>query len=137
NKANRIAALCDAVESLDRPEAALALEKGAARAQRRLPVLLQLNISPSERFGCPPEQAERLAEIVRGCEHLRLDGVMAVAPLGTSAEISAAFELAAKTLALVGGKTLSIGMSADWREAVRAGSTMLRIGSALFGARPS
>ncbi|MBV8332449.1 MAG: hypothetical protein JO192_06895 [Candidatus Eremiobacteraeota bacterium] len=51
------------------------------------------------------------------------------------AEISRAFELAAKTFALVGGSTLSIGMSGDWRQAVRAGSTMIRIGTALFGGR--
>jgi uncharacterized pyridoxal phosphate-containing UPF0001 family protein len=50
-------------------------------------------------------------------------------------EILRAFELAAKTLAHVGGSTLSIGMSGDWREAVRAGSTMVRIGTALFGER--
>jgi hypothetical protein len=61
---------------------------------------------------------------------------MAIGPLtGDRAEISRAFALAAKTLARVGGSTLSIGMSGDWREAVRAGSTMLRIGTALFGPR--
>lgn len=138
NKAAKIAALADWVQSVDREEAANALQRGAERAQRRLPVLLQLNISPSERFGCLPADAPRLAERIRGCPNLRLDGVMAVAPITADrAEISAAFELAAKTFALVGGTTLSIGMSGDWREAVRAGSTMLRIGSALFGARPS
>jgi len=138
NKAAKIAALVDCVQSVDREEAASALERGAERAERVLPVLLQLNISPSERFGCLPAEAPRLAERLHACSHLRLDGVMAVAPITTDrAEISAAFELAAKTLPLVGGTTLSIGMSGDWREAVRAGSTMLRIGSALFGARPS
>jgi len=138
NKAAKIAALADCVQSVDREEAASALERGAERAERLLPVLLQLNISPSERFGCLPAEAPRLAERLHACSHLRLDGVMAVAPITTDrSEISAAFELAAKTLPLVGGTTLSIGMSGDWREAVRAGSTMLRIGSALFGARPS
>ena len=138
NKAAKIAALADCVQSVDREEAASALERGAERAERLLPVLIQLNISPSERFGCLPAEAPRLAERIHACSHLRLDGVMAVAPItGDRAEISAAFELAAKTLPLVGGTTLSIGMSGDWREAVRAGSTMLRIGSTLFGARPS
>ncbi len=138
NKAAKIAALVDCVQSVDREEAASALERGAERAERRLPVLLQLNISPSERFGCLPADAPRLAERIRAHAHLRLDGVMAVAPITTDrGAISAAFEQAAKTFALVGGTTLSIGMSGDWREAIAAGSTMLRIGSALFGARPS
>ncbi len=138
NKAAKIAALVDCVQSVDREEAAIALGRGAERAGRTLPVLLQLNISPSERFGCLPDEAPRLADRIRAQAHLRLDGVMAVGPITTDrAAISAAFEQAAKTFALVGGTTLSIGMSGDWREAVRAGSTMLRIGSALFGARPS
>ena len=63
---------------------------------------------------------------------------MAIGPLTAERDaILRAFELAAKTLARIGGSTLSIGMSGDWREAVRSGSTMLRIGEALFGSRPA
>ncbi len=51
------------------------------------------------------------------------------------AEIARAFALAAKTLLAVGGSTLSIGMSGDWQEAIGCGTTMLRIGTAIFGAR--
>ena len=62
---------------------------------------------------------------------------MAIGPLTAErAAILRAFELAAKTLSHIGGSTLSIGMSGDWREALQAGSTMLRIGEALFGPRP-
>jgi hypothetical protein len=61
---------------------------------------------------------------------------MAIGPITPDrSEISRAFHLAAKTFGSVGGTTLSIGMSDDWREAVRAGSTMVRIGTALFGGR--
>jgi PLP dependent protein len=99
-------------------------------------VLLQLNISPVERFGCLPAEAPRLAETLRVQPGLRLLGIMAIGPLTQDrAEITRAFELAAKTLARVGGSILSIGMSGDWREAVRAGSTMVRIGESLFGER--
>ncbi len=136
NKAKAIAALFDVVQSVDRAEAGLALSKAAQQLGKELPVLLQLNISPVERFGCPPEEAERLAETLRMQPGLRLDGVMAIGPLTQDRErVFRAFELAAKTLGRVGGSTLSIGMSGDWREAVRAGSTMVRIGEALFGAR--
>ena len=136
NKAKAIVELFDVVQSLDRPEAARALGAAAVRSGRVLPVLLQLNISPSERFGCPLEQAPALAERIAAEPGLRLEGVMAIGPLDERRdEILAAFELAAKTFATIGGSTLSIGMSGDWREAIRAGSTMVRIGTALFGER--
>ncbi|HTA39836.1 MAG TPA: YggS family pyridoxal phosphate-dependent enzyme [Candidatus Acidoferrales bacterium] len=136
NKAKAVAELFDVVQSVDRIEAGAALSKAAQGLGKVLPVLLQINVSPTERFGCPPQQAERLAEALRGLPGLRPDGVMAIGPdTADSDEISKAFELAAKTFDRVGGSTLSIGMSGDWRQAVRAGSTMIRLGTALFGSR--
>jgi PLP dependent protein len=136
NKAKPIATAFDMVQSVDRPRAGTALAKAALEAGKELSILMQLNISPVERFGCPPGEAERLAEILRSLPGLRLEGVMAIGPSTLDRDaILRAFELAAKTLARVGGSTLSIGMSGDWREAVRMGSTMLRIGEALFGPR--
>ena len=136
NKAKSIVELFDIVQSVDRADAARALGAAALRLDRVLPVLLQINISPAERFGCPPAQAPELAERVAAEAGLRLEGVMAIGPLDAGPdEIARAFELAAKTFAAIGGSTLSIVMSGDWREAVRAGSTMVRIGTALFGER--
>ncbi len=136
NKAKAIATLFDVVQSVDRPEAAHALDKAARAAGKALPVLLQLNVSPVDRFGCPPAQADALAEAIRALPGLRLEGIMAIGPVTPDRdEISRAFHLAAKTLGRIGGTTLSIGMSDDWREAVRAGSTMVRMGTALFGGR--
>jgi PLP dependent protein len=138
NKAKAVAASFDIVQSVDRSQAAAALSRGALEAGKELPVLLQLNVSPVERFGCPPAHAAALAETLREQPGLRLDGIMAIGPLGADRDaILRAFELAAMTLARIGGSTLSIGMSGDWREAIQAGSTMLRIGEALFGPRPA
>ncbi|MBV8638707.1 MAG: YggS family pyridoxal phosphate-dependent enzyme [Candidatus Eremiobacteraeota bacterium] len=136
NKAKAIVELFDVVQSVDRIEAALALGSAAAKMGKRLSVLVQLNISPAERFGASLEDAPRVAEAIAAEPALQLDGVMAIGPITSDRdEISRAFELAAKTFALIGGRTLSIGMSGDWREGVRAGSTMVRIGTALFGER--
>ncbi len=136
NKAAAIIALFDVVQSLDRLEAGLALAGAAERVGRVLPVLVQVNISPSERFGCSPDEAPRLADALRERPSLHVEGVMAIGPLTPDRRaIAGAFSLAAKTFARVGGSTLSIGMSGDWREAVRAGSTMVRLGTALFGER--
>jgi pyridoxal phosphate enzyme (YggS family) len=136
NKAKAVAQLFDVVQSVERAEAALALDKAARALGRQLPVLMQLNISPVDRFGCAPVQADALAETIRALPGLRLEGLMAIGPITSDRdEISRAFHLAAKTFARIGGTTLSIGMSDDWREAVRAGSTMVRMGTALFGGR--
>ena len=135
NKARAVAQAFDMVQSVDRFEAGAALSKALADG-RMLPVLLQLNVTGTERFGCAPEVAERLAERLRSLPGLRVEGVMAMGPLTRDRDtILRAFALAAKTWERVGGSTLSIGMSGDWREALQAGSTMLRIGEAIFGPR--
>lgn len=138
NKAKAIAATFDMVQSVDRPDAAEALAKAAAALERRLPVLLQVNVSPAERFGCPPEDAQRLAEFIRSQSSLDLQGVMAIGPITKDeAEISRAFGIAADAFSRIGGTTLSLGMSGDWPLAVAAGSTMIRVGSTIFGPRPA
>jgi pyridoxal phosphate enzyme (YggS family) len=133
NKAKAIAGLFDVVQSVDRLEAGLALAKAARDAGRLLRVLVQVNVSPSERFGVTPGEAARLAARLRD-EGLMVDGVMAIGPL--EGDVDAAFAAAQTAFAAVGGATLSLGMSADWERAIRAGSTMVRLGTAIFGPRP-
>jgi pyridoxal phosphate enzyme (YggS family) len=133
NKAKKIVALFDVVQSVDRLEAGLALEKAARAIGKELRVLVQVNVSPSERFGVEPSEAAHLAEQLRN-EGLIVDGVMAIGPLEGS--VDDAFATAHEAFAAVGGSTLSLGMSADWERAIHQGSTMIRIGTAIFGARP-
>ncbi len=132
NKAKAIAALFDVVQSVDRLEAGLALAKAARGLGRTLRVLVQVNVSPAERFGAPPAEAPALAERLRA-EGLDVDGVMAIGPV--EGDVEGAFATARATFARVGGSTLSLGMSGDWETAVRHGSTMIRVGTAIFGPR--
>jgi len=134
NKAKAIATLFDVVQSVDRLDAGLALAKAARDAGRRLRVLVQVNISPTERFGIPPADAPALAARLRD-EGLAVDGVMAIGPL--DGDVDAAFAAAHAAFARVGGTTLSMGMSGDWERAVHHGSTMVRLGTAIFGPRPA
>lgn len=134
NKAKAIVGLFDVVQSVDRLEAGLALAKAARDAGRRLRVLVQVNVSPTERFGAAPADAPSLAARLRD-EGLAVDGVMAIGPL--AGDVAGAFATARAAFERVGGTTLSLGMSGDWEEAVRHGSTMVRLGTALFGARPA
>jgi len=133
NKAKAIARLFDVVQSVDRLDAGLALAKAARDVGRALRVLVQVNVSPTERFGAPPTDAPALAARLRD-EGLTVDGVMAIGPL--SGDVDAAFAAARTAFERVGGSTLSLGMSGDWESAVRHGSTMVRLGTAIFGPRP-
>jgi pyridoxal phosphate enzyme (YggS family) len=135
NKAKGIVAEFDMVQTVDRLDAGRALARAARGLGKTLPVLVQINISPTERYGADPDDAERLADQLRE-EGLQVDGLMAIGPNSTDeSEVRRAFERAAEAFSRVGGSTLSLGMSSDWREAVRCGSTMIRVGTSLFGPR--
>jgi len=138
NKAKAIVETFDVVQSIDRLDAGLAIAKASRTLGKPMRALLQLNISPVERFGIEPADAPALAARLREDEGLAIDGVMAIGPnTQDRAEIGRAFRRAAEVFTAIGGSTLSLGMSGDWEEALECGSTMLRIGTALFGARPT
>lgn len=136
NKAKAIVETFDVVQSIDRYDAGRAIARAARAVGRPVTTLVQVNVSPTERFGVAPADAPALAMRLRDDEGLRVDGVMAIGPnTEDRAEIARAFAVAAKTFSAVGGSTFSIGMSGDWQEAIGCGTTMLRIGTAIFGAR--
>ncbi len=134
NKAKAIAAQFDVVQSVDRLDAGVALAKAARDVGRSLRVLVQVNVSPAERFGAAPADAPCLAARLRD-EGLAVDGVMAIGPL--DGDVDAAFATAREAFERIGGSMLSLGMSDDWERAVRHGSTMVRLGTAIFGPRPA
>ncbi len=136
NKAKAIVETFDVVQSVDRIEAGRAIAKAARSLGKPVRALLQINISPLERFGIDPAAAPALAARLRDEEDLDIAGIMAIGPNTSDRKtILRAFARASETFAAVGGDTLSIGMSGDWPEAITCGSTMLRIGTAIFGAR--
>lgn len=141
NKARAVRRDADAVHSVDRARLADALE-AADDETGPLDVLMQVNLTDDPaRGGVAPDGIESLAEhILARCPTLRLRGVMAVAPLGESP--AAAFgrlaRFAERLRAVVpAARWISAGMSADYREAIAAGATHLRIGSAITGPRPT
>lgn len=140
NKCRSVATYADVVHSVDRLELVSALAAGARRAARRLDVLVQVSLDADPaRGGAAREGVPGLAEAIEEDEGLRLAGVMAVAPLG--ADPVAAYDRLAEVAASVraahpGARIISAGMSADLEAAVAAGSTHVRIGTALFGRRP-
>lgn len=140
NKAAAIRRVAHTVHSVDRARIADALDR-AATDDRVLDVLLQLNLSEDPgRGGVAPADLERLAEHTLTLPTLRLRGVMAVAPLGEdpSAAFARLYDGAERLRAVdPSASWISAGMTGDYAEAIAAGATHLRIGSAITGARPA
>lgn len=142
NKAAAVAAYADVVESVDRAKLLAPLGRGAAAKGGVLDVLLQVSLDPpgrEGRSGVDPEHLLELAAATVATEHLRLAGLMAVAPLGEDPR--PAFEQLAQIRAGLldhhpSATWLSAGMSGDLEHAVRAGATHVRVGSAVLGSRP-
>jgi pyridoxal phosphate enzyme (YggS family) len=142
NKAAAVAAYADVVESVDRAKLVAPLAKGAHQRSHEVDVLLQVSLDPPDRdgrAGADPADLPALALAVEESGMLRLRGLMAVAPLGE--DPGPAFErLAAIHRELMaehpGATWLSAGMSGDLEQAVHAGATHVRVGSAVLGSRP-
>jgi pyridoxal phosphate enzyme (YggS family) len=144
NKARKTLSVASAVDSVDSPELAAALSRIAAEEGRTLPVLLEVNTSgETTKHGVAPGEAEILLHrILENCPALRPEGFMTIGPLtGGEKEIRRAFALLRTICEKARSSTglalpeLSMGMSGDFGWAVQEGSTMVRIGSSIFGAR--
>jgi hypothetical protein len=144
NKAREAVQLFDVVQSVDREELALELERRAAECERPLDVLLQVNVSHEpQKGGVAPEALPKLLAASARWSHLRVVGLMAIPSAESDPEASRpAFarlrELRDHLRGSPGGdglRELSMGMSADFEVAIEEGATWVRVGTALFGAR--
>lgn len=143
NKAAAVAGWADVVESVDRTKLVKGLSRGAAERPDPLVVLVQVSLDPPDadagRSGVPPEEVPALADAVAQAPGLVLGGVMGVAPLGGEpAEAFARLRRVAERLQSdhPGADRISAGMSGDLEQAVAAGATHVRVGSAVLGPRP-
>ena len=132
----RAQATVDTVDSLRLAEAISA--RAAARGAT-VEVLVQVNIGDErQKSGCKPEEVPVLVESVRALPNVTLRGLMTVAPHLEDAEDTRPFFATLRELAQAQGlPELSMGMTHDLDQAVEEGSTMLRIGTAIFGPRPA
>lgn len=140
NKAGRAAEWFDVVQSIDSELLAQAIGRRAAALDRTVEALIEVNISgDSSKFGVAPAAALRLAEAVAQVPGLRLAGLMGIGPLdGDAAATRRAFRTLAglfNQLPAAHRQVLSMGMSGDFELAIEEGSTMVRVGTAIFGAR--
>lgn len=145
NKAKKAADLFDWIDSVDSVKVADQLEARAKSTGKTIDVLIQVNVSgEGSKSGIDPGETPSLASYVAEKEALRLCGLMTIGSLGVSEDVTRAEFARMRALfdglrsdPVIGGCmcVLSMGMSGDYRIAVEAGSTMVRIGTAIFGSR--
>lgn len=140
NKVRSVAAYADVVHSVDRTKLVAGLSRGAADRGAVIDCLVQISLDgdPS-RGGADPDDVPVLAARIADADGLRLAGVMAVAPQGV--DPADAFTRLADAAARLrtehpGAAVVSAGMSGDLEQALAAGATHLRVGSAVLGSRP-
>jgi pyridoxal phosphate enzyme (YggS family) len=120
------------------------LDRAASDAGKVQRCLVEVKISSEPtKSGVPLSEAAALIDVVKRCANLKLEGLMTIGELGVSADQTrAAFETVANFFESQKEKfgdapVLSMGMSGDFEAAIAAGSTMVRVGRALFGERSS
>jgi PLP dependent protein len=144
NKAAAVAGLGAVVHSVDRPGLADVLDRAGQQQDAPVDVLVQVDLGGPEgelaaRGGAPPDDVPALADRITAAPGLRLRGLMAVAPRGVAPK--PAFEALAALAERVrtdhpDAREISAGMTGDLEDAVAAGATLVRVGTAIFGDRP-
>lgn len=150
NKARKALELFDCIESVDGFELAATLNRVLAEGSRaearpaRFPVFVEVNTSgEASKHGVSPGECEALTERIEAeCPHLSLEGLMTIGPLTEDEKaVRTSFrmlrDLGARTSARTGlpMSELSMGMTGDYELAIEEGSTLVRIGTGIFGAR--
>jgi len=160
NKVKKIVGVAGTIQSIDRADLAVEIEKRAAAAGSRRPdgsslgpsamagltvdCLIEVNLAGElSKTGCPPGEVPGLVNACRGLPHIRLRGLMCIPPFLPAEEVRPYF----KKLRELGFRItnevdagplfadLSMGMSGDFEAAVEEGATIIRVGTAIFGER--
>jgi PLP dependent protein len=144
NKAKDVIKVCDLIQSVDSLKLAEEIEKQSAKINKTIDILVQFNTANEpQKFGAKKEEALGLIEAISKCPHIRIKGLMAMAPYTEDQGIirrafSDLREIRDQINQRFSGhervrmELLSMGMSADYRIAIEEGSNMVRVGSAIF-----
>jgi pyridoxal phosphate enzyme (YggS family) len=136
NKVREAVALFDVIETVDRPRIAEALAREMDRTGRKPRLLIEINTGGEpQKAGILPVDADAFIALCRQDYGLVIDGLMCIPPADQQA--SPHFALLAQIAARNGLATLSMGMSSDFELAIEQGATHVRVGTAIFGARPA
>lgn len=139
NKARRAVELFDVIQSVDSVELATRLDRICGEMGRgSLPVLMQVDLAgETTKSGVAETDLPQLIDVVRGCKHLSLKGLMVLPPYFDDPEATRPYFRRLRELRdrhTLGGD-LSMGMSHDFEVAIEEGATIVRVGTAIFGER--
>jgi len=143
NKARRAVELFNVIETIDSPRLATTIDRIAGEMGKRMPILLEVNVGEeTQKAGVEPAELGPLVDFARRLPNLELRGLMAIPPYEDDPERSRPyFRRLARLLQEINRSLdtpltdLSMGMSHDFRVAIQEGATLVRIGTAIFGAR--
>jgi pyridoxal phosphate enzyme (YggS family) len=135
NKVRDAVALFDVIETVDRPKLARALAEEMKRAGKSRRLFVQVNTGEEpQKAGVLPAETDAFVALCRDTFGISIEGLMCIPPLDE--EPAMHFALLAKIAERLGIRELSMGMSGDFARAIQFGATYVRIGTAIFGARP-
>ena len=145
NKVKYIAEYIHLIHSVDSYALAETIDKEAAKHNRIIPILIEVNVGGEEsKFGVTPEETTALVEQISHLPNIRIEGLMTSAPYVEDPEEDRecfanlrdlSVDIGSKKIDNVKVNALSMGMSNDYIVAVEEGSTMVRVGTSIFGAR--
>lgn len=134
NKTREAVALFDAIHTIDRKKIAESIRSEMEKQQRKLRLFVQINTGEEpQKAGIAPDEADGFIDYCRKDLGLDLEGLMCIPPVDDHP--GPHFALLAKIAGRNGLSGLSMGMSADFEDAIMLGATHVRVGSAIFGAR--
>lgn len=145
NKVKQVVGKVDLIQSVDRLELLQCIEKEAAKQNLIQDILLEINIGAEEsKSGFTPEEIPQIAAQMGDFPHCRLRGLMAIPPISEKSGDNCRFftqiqriavDIMTKNYHNISMDFLSMGMTDDFEDAIACGSTMVRVGTAIFGAR--
>ncbi len=146
NKVKYVIPRFEVIESVDSERLAREIDKRAKQAGRTMRILLQVNVGDeTTKFGVAPEEADELAGCIDGLDALKLEGVMAMPPMVADPEDARRYFVTVRELrdAIEANRPgiklqhLSMGMTHDFEVAIEEGATIVRVGTGIFGPRPT
>ena len=145
NKVKYLVGKAKMIHSVDSLRLANQIEKEYAKKDMIAKVLIEVNMAGEEsKFGIKPEETEQLIREISNLEHVRVCGLMTIAPYTLNPEDNRIYfkklrelsvDIGSKNIDNVTMSELSMGMSGDYKVAIEEGSTMIRVGTKIFGER--
>ena len=134
NKAKDAVEIFDIIHSIDSMKIAKKVGYKCLELNKRMPVLVQVNLT-EDKFGIKPEETVEFVKQIKKLEGIKVEGLMTIAPYVEPEETRPYFQKMKELASVCKLKHLSMGMSNDFEIAIEEGATMVRIGTAIFGQR--